>query len=189
MTTNSNSAPVVPAVEVAPAAAAAVDSLDGGALKPCTSNQYRDEKTNRCRKYRSPCKEGKVRDPDTKRCRKSRSPKPCNDGKVRDAETGRCRKSRSPKPCKEGKVRSVKTGHCRKIRSCKEGKVRDAETGRCRKSRSRSPCPPKTYRRSDGSCSPRKVRKDLGQKRAAYRRRQMMPRLSGFSTDDEGQFD
>ena len=167
LTTNSNSAPVVPAVEVAPAAAAAVDSLDGGALKACTSNQYRDEKTNRCRKYRSPCKEGKVRDPETKRCRKSRS----------------------PKPCKEGKVRSVKTGHCRKIRSCKQGKVRDAETGRCRKSRSRSPCPPKTYRRSDGSCSPRKVRKDLGQKRAPYRRRQMMPRLSGFSTDDEGQFD
>ena len=31
LTTNSNSAPVVPAVEVAPAAAAAVDSLDGGA--------------------------------------------------------------------------------------------------------------------------------------------------------------
>ena len=183
LTTNSNSAPVVPAVEVAPAAAAAVDSLDGGALKKCNSYQYRHEETKRCRKY---CKTGQVLDPETKRCRNSRSPKPCKEGKVRSRKSNYCVKIR---PCKEGKARDEETGRCVKIRPCKEGKVRDSVTKRCRKSRSRSPCPSKTYRRSDGSCSPRKVRKDLGQKRAPYRRRQMMPRLSGFSTDDEGQFD
>lgn len=50
----------------------------GATLTPCSSGQYRNPETNRCRKIAStsqestliPCKEGQERNPETNRCRK-----------------------------------------------------------------------------------------------------------------------
>lgn len=101
-------------------------------LVPCQSNQYRSEKTNRCRLITTvgaqltPCKEGEYRSEATNRCRSiatvaAASLTPCGPGQERNPDTNRCRNiaqaAATVTPCKAGQERNPSTNRCRNVTS------------------------------------------------------------------------
>lgn len=107
-------------------------SVDNDGVKPCGSDQYRNEETNRCRNIAAPstltpCREGQYRSEETNRCRSLAATvasvlKPCSDDQFRNPTTNRCKKIASADDlaladCGEGRERNPLTNRCRNVTS------------------------------------------------------------------------